>query len=98
MGSWRLRGFFLADVLQRLVQNRIRGRRGRAELGDLRFIDRNRRLEPLLVQLSAGWCEETGDREPETRAVGQLHELPLRGASDRVLADELGALVPDERR
>ena len=73
------------------------GRRRLAEL-DVGFVDRHGRFEPFLVKRAAVGRQVTRRRQPQAAAVGQLDQLLLRGAADRVLADELGALVPEQGR
>ena len=65
---------------------------------DIRFVDGDGGFETFLVQRSAARREESRGRQPEAAAIRQPDQFLLRGATDRVFADEIRALVADERR
>src|ERR1700681_2133829 len=89
-------GFFLREPLEGLVEDRIAGRRRLTEL-HVRVYDAARGLQPLFVQRRTGRSEIARGREPHAAAVRQLDQPLDRGASDGVLADELGAVIPGHR-
>src|SRR6185369_8954062 len=64
----------------------------------IRFVNGDGRLETLFVQRLAGRRKKSSGGEPEAAAVGQPHQFLLGGATDRMFADQIGALVADERR
>ena len=65
---------------------------------DFRLVDGDCWLQTLLVQLVAAGCEIARRGQPQTGTVRQLDQFLRSGAPDRVLADEVGAFVPGERR
>src|SRR5919112_1735771 len=91
-----LRGFLLGETFERLFEDWIVGRFGLAEL-HVGCIHGHRWLEAFLVQRIAGRGEVLRRGDPDAGSIRQLHELLLAGATDRVFADNLGALVSDER-
>ena len=68
-----------------------------AEL-DVRLIDFDVGRETALVNAFVLRREIAHGRQQQSAAVGQLHELLARGASERAFADELRAVVAGERR
>src|SRR5712692_10096694 len=87
---YQLCGFLFREAFQCLVEDGVGRRRGLPEF-DVRLVDRNGRLEPLFVQRCSGGREVARGRQPEACAVGQPKELLRRGATDRVLANQIGA-------
>src|SRR6185295_18301694 len=54
-------------------------------------------FQPLFVEWRARRREIPGRRQPQTAAIRQLDQFLNRRATDRVFANELSALVADER-
>src|SRR5262245_10530613 len=93
-----LRGFLLlGESLDRFVERVVfRWRRG-AEL-HIGLFDFDVWSQPAFVDARTRRREIAHRREQQAAAIGELHELLTRGAAERSLADQFGALVPAERR
>src|SRR5262249_60618987 len=80
----------------RCVENGILLRRGRAEL-HIRIVDGHVGFEALALNDDAVGRGEAGVGQPQAAVLRQLHELLQRGAAERMLADEVRALVAAKR-
>ena len=93
-----LRGFLLAEPFQAPFRGSDRWSAPAAPNSMSGSSTGDGGFQPFFVQRIAFRREVARGRQPQAGAVGQPHQLLRRGAADRVLADEVGALVADHRR